>query len=231
MLSINKGSLLGSLVALLFAVSFLMPYGCSRSPFSNIDEGKIVYAVELDESENINPMMKAMIPSEATCYFGNSRTCFVMAGPMGVFESRTISDASVYKLTTLISAMGKKMAMVLDKNQVEQNFADRVDLKMEYTGNSKQIAGVECKEVLVTDSIGNTYPVYFTEDLNVEKPNWNTPFREIEGMLMEYSVQFGNIRMKLTAKEIVNEKHDPLLFTIPEGYEIITDPSKLKKFF
>lgn len=150
---------------------------------------------------------------------------------MGMFESRTISDASAFKLTTMISAMGKKMAMVLDKKQIEKNFANRVDLKMEYTGKAKQIAGVDCQEVLVTDSIGNTYPVYFTEELNVEKPNWNTPFREIEGVLMEYSVKFGNIRMKLTAKEVINEKHDPQLFTIPEGYEIISDPSKLKGFF
>ena len=231
MFKVNKGSFLGTLVALIFTVSFLLPYGCSRNPFSNIEEGKIIYSVEVEESDNINPMMKAMIPSEATCYFGSSRTCFVMAGPIGMFESRTISDGSAYKLTTMISAMGKKMAMVLDKKQVEDNFADRVDLKMEYTGNSKQIAGVECKEVLVTDSIGNTFPVYFTDVLNVEEPNWNTPFREIDGMLMEYSVPFGNKRMKLTAKEIVNEKHDPELFTIPEGYEIITDPSILKNFF
>jgi hypothetical protein len=231
MQNVPKGSVLGFLMAMFFVVSFLLPYGCSRSPYYSIEEGKIVYSVEVEESESINPMMKAMIPSEAICYFGSNRTCFVMAGPMGMFESRTISDASAFKLTTMISAMGKKMAMVLDKKQIEKNFANRVDLKREYTGKAKQIAGVDCQEVLVTDSIGNTYPVYFTEELNVEKPNWNTPFREIEGVLMEYSVKFGNIRMKLTAKEVINEKHDPQLFTIPEGYEIISDPSKLKGFF
>ncbi|MBL0341596.1 MAG: hypothetical protein IPP71_12030 [Bacteroidetes bacterium] len=147
---------------------------------------------------------------------------------MNMMETRLISDAVNFKYTTLISAMGRKVAMVLDKKQVDENFSDQVNLKVVHTSEMKEIAGLQCKQALITDSTQNTYPVYYTEDLSLAEPNWSNPFRDIHGMLMEYSISFGGMVMKLKAKEIVNTKVDAALYVIPEGYEIIKDPKDMK---
>lgn len=224
----SKGAWAGYLVALFFILSAVIPYGCSNNPFSGSEEGKVIYDVTVEGDENINPMVRAMIPSEMICYFNENKTCMVISAGMGMFESKIISDASDYTFTTMLSAMGKKMATVFDKRQVEKNFSDRVDLKIEFTDEVKEIAGMSCRKAIVTDSTENSYPVFFTEELGVKDPNWSSPFREIEGMLMEYSMSYNGIRMKLKAREIISEKLDPSLFIIPEDYEKVTDPSAFR---
>ncbi len=210
----------------LFTMMAVAPYGCSRGPFDGLSEGKVVYDVTFDGAD-IPPMMKAMLPSEVVTYFSGDKTCTIISMGMNMMETKLISDASKFNYITLVSAMGRKIAMVLNREQVKENYSDRVDLKIRYTGAEKEIAGIVCKEAMVTDSINNSYPVYYTDELAIKEPNWSSPFREIEGLLMEYSINISGMTMNLKAKKIVNEQHDPSLFEIPEGYDIIHDPKDM----
>jgi len=216
----------GVLLFSILLLSMLAPYGCKTSPFDGLKEGKVVYDVTV-EGEGMNPMIKAMMPSQVTTYFDNNKTCTVISMGMSMMETRLISDAVDFKYTTLINAMGRKVAMVLDKKQVDENFSDRVHLKVVHTSETKEIAGVMCRQALITDSTDHTYPVYYTDDLEIASPNWSSPFRDINGLLMEYSIKFGGMVMNLKAKEIVNTKNDQTFYEIPEGYEIIKDPKDL----
>jgi hypothetical protein len=211
------------LPAMLLLMVALAPYGCKHSEFDGMKEGKVIYDVTF-EGEEINPMVKAMLPSEVVTYFGDNKTCMVISMGMNMMETKLISDASELKYTTMVAAMGKKIAMILNKKQVDENYLDRVDLKVVHTSEVKEIAGVKCKEAVVTDSTQNSYSVYYTDDLALDKPNWSSPFREIDGLLMEYSIQVAGMKMNLKAREIVNEKQDPAFFVVPSDYQIGTDP-------
>ena len=127
--------------------------------------------------------------------------------------------------------MGKKIAMVLDGKQVESSFSDRVPLKVRYTDEVKEIAGIQCHQAMVTDSTDNSYAVYYTEQFGKSDYNWSTPFKDIKGMMMDYTIRFDNVIMKLTAKEVINEPNDSSLFQVPDGYEVITDPSQMQLMF
>jgi hypothetical protein len=209
--------------------SMLISYGCG-SGSGEPGEGRIVYAVTV-EGDNVDPMMKAMMPSEITTYYKGHLSATIISMGMGMMETRMISDATERKYTTLISAMGKKIAMVLDGKQVETSFSDRVPLKVRYTDEVKEIAGIQCRQAMVTDSTNNSYAVYFTEKLGQSDYNWSTPFKDIKGMMMDYSIRFDNVIMKLTAKEVIHEPNDSSLFTVPEGYEVITDPAQMQLLF
>jgi len=225
--NMKAGSLLGIAVALIFLCSSLMPYGCSHGPVDGLEEGKIIYDVTFETGE-MNAMMKAMLPSEVITYFNDNKTCTVISMGMNMMETRLISDGINYKYTTLVSAMGRKVAMVMDKKQVETNYLDRVELQVRHTSEKKEIAGVSCKQAIITDSTNHTYPVYYTEEIAIKQPNWSSPFRDIDGLLMEYSISLGGIVMNLKAREIVKMVTEKSYFDIPEGYEIIKDPSAFK---
>lgn len=225
-----KKSFIPYLAGLLFAMSAVAPYGCSPGGGSGSREGRIVYDVEFD-AEGLPPMMKAMLPSEITTWFSGDRTCTVIKAGMNMMETRLISDAVQFKYTTIVNAMGKKKAMVFDEEMVKREFLDRVPLKVVFTGEEKEIAGVQCRQAMITDSTNHTYPVYYTEDIGLDDPNWCTPFSEIKGLLMEYTISFGNFVMKLKAREVIRETADQSYFEIPEGYELITDPSQIKMHF
>ncbi len=215
------------LIGLMFLIVAAAPYGCKTGQVSGFREGKVVYDVEF-EAEGIPPMMKAMLPSEITTYFSNDRTCTVINMGMNMMETKLISDAVRYTYTTLINGMGNKKAMIFDQEMVKKQFLDRVPLKVVFTDEKKEIAGVQCRQAMITDSTNHVYPVFYTEEIALSDPNWCTPFNEIKGLLMEYSISFGNFVMKLKAKKIVEEKAEQTWFEIPEGYERITDPSQLK---
>lgn len=223
---LNKKISLAFLPAIVFLLVAVAPYGCKRGEFDGLKEGKVIYDVTFEGE--INPMVKAMLPSEIVTYFGDNKTCMVVETAMNVMDTKWISDASLYTQTIMVSGMGRKMAMVLNKKQVDENYIDRVALKIVHTGEVKEIAGVQCKKATVTDSTQNTYDVYYTEDLAIDDPNWSNPFREIDGLMMEYSISLAGVRMFLKAKEIVNVKHNPDLFTIPGDYEIVDDPKELR---
>ncbi|MDQ3050227.1 MAG: hypothetical protein M3Q95_05020 [Bacteroidota bacterium] len=224
---VNPSYFTGLVLALAWMVVVLLPYGCSQSPFDGLKEGKVIYDVTF-ETADMNPMMKAMLPSEVVTYFRDNKTCTVISMGMNMMETRLISDAKSYQYITLISAMGRKVAMVLDRKQVEKNFVDRVNLQVRHTSETKDIAGVTCRQAIITDSTNHTYPVYYTREIAVNDPNWSSPFKEIEGLLMEYSISLGGMVMSLKAKEIINTQNEQSFFEIPEGYEIIKDPSEFK---
>lgn len=226
-MKINLKYLKGILPAILLITVAIAPYGCKRGEFDGLKEGKVVYDVTF-EGEEINPMVKAMLPSEVVTYFGDNKTCMVISMGMNMMETKLVSDASSYKYTTMVAAMGKKIAMILDKAQVDKNYLDRVDLKVVHTNEVKEIAGMQCKKATVTDSTDHTYDVYYTEDLAISNPNWSSPFRDIDGLLMEYSIQVGGMKMNLKAKEIVNIEQDPEIFKVPNDYEIVTDPNAFR---
>ncbi len=50
-------------------------------------------------------------------------------------------------------------------------------------------------------------------------------------MMMDYTIRFDNVIMKLTAKEVIHEPNDSSLFQVPEGYEVITDPAQMQLMF
>jgi hypothetical protein len=222
-------SIAGYLVFAGVLYSMLISYGCSNGS-GEPGEGRIVYSVTV-EGEDVDPMMKAMMPSEITTYYKGHLSATIISMGMGMMETRMISNATERKYTTLISAMGKKIAMVLDGKQVEASFSDRVPLKVRYTDEVKEIAGIKCHQALVTDSTDNSYTVYYTEQLGKSDYNWSTPFKDIKGMMMDYTIRFDNVIMKLTAKEVIHEPNDSSLFQVPEGYEVITDPAQMQMMF
>ena len=64
--------------------------------------------------------------------------------------------------------------------------------------------------------------MYYTNDIGISHSNWYTPFREIEGVLLEYQVRKYNYEMRLTALEVIKEEINDNVFSVPGDYENIS---------
>ena len=191
----------------------------------HVSEGIIVYDVKY---HNMDDGASLLMPDEIRTYLAQEMSATVISGAMGAVETKIISDPNLREYKTLISAMGQRIALVLDEKEVDRNLNSRVDLELTYTGNEKVIAGYSCKEVKVRDSTDNVYFVYYSDEFSIDQPNWGTPFRAINGVLMQYSMRFGDAIMDLTARKVEEAELDPEFFGIPDDYQIITDPSQLE---
>ena len=94
-----------------------------------------------------------------------------------------------------------------------------------YKDSIKMIAGFPCKKATISFPKTNTrtMDIYYSEEIGKNKPNRNTPFEKIPGVLMQFNFFYKNLSFNLTA-----EKFTPLAiqesdFQIPKEYKETTE--------
>ena len=51
--------------------------------------------------------------------------------------------------------------------------------------------------------------VFYTNDINMNQPNWCTQYKDIDGVLMAYEIEEFGIRMRLEAQSVEHIALDP----------------------
>ena len=88
---------------------------------------------------------------------------------------------------------------------------------------TKEIIGFLCKSAIVKfeGNIKEEFTIFYTDEIDIYKSNWCSPFHDISGVLLEYEVRKYNYKMKLKAVELVREEIENSYFEIPADYETI----------
>ena len=129
-----------------------------------------------------------------------------------------------------------------DRNKKEDD-KNKIDYKVEYTNDTKKIAGYDCKKAIVTgkskDGKDFNAEVWYTEQIpNVyaqqkykSKRNQEVAYlKGIKGMPLEYSIPQQGMTIKITAKEInFNPVSDDIFNLSTEGYTEIK-PEDMKRW-
>lgn len=209
-----------NLILVAFTLSL---YSFSKKGFFN---GVIEYKVELD-SDELDAASKAMLGSlSSKMFFSGHKTRIEM--DMGMVVNTTITDSKNKEGVILIDMMGQKYAMEMTKEDIEKAEKENAEPKIEYTNETKKVAGYNCKKALVTmEGLDEVLSVYYTDEINVPE---NDQFKGLKGFPLEYQINQGGMKMKFTAVNVTEKKVDDNLFTIPSGYEKVSK-DELNKLF
>lgn len=184
-------------------------------------EGVIKYTISYENLPAEMEEYKSMLPSEAISTIKGHM--FKMEQPLSMgMKQVTIMDNEAESGVLLMDMMGKKSAIVLDKESREKFEEDQADPEFEYFSETKKIAGYDCKKAIMTMSNGEDtveLEVYYTEDIAGSGIN---QMRGLKGFPLQYSTAMGQFIMTLTAESVDEKKVSDEAFTIPEGYEHIT---------
>lgn len=206
-----------SSVAVLFS-------GCESVFDRRISEGVIEYDVTYPGIDPDN-MLAGLMPNSMTMKFRKNLFNTELAAGMGMFKTNFVCNSNDYTLINTVKLINKKYATKLDKAAVEKSnekYKNATVMKMDET---KQIAGYNChKALIVFDDVqlGSFY-IYYTYDIKLKDPNWALPFKDIDGVMLEYQMEKYGIVMKFTARKITEAKVDDTAFMLPEDYEFITE--------
>jgi GLPGLI family protein len=203
-----------SLNLLFIALSFTL-FSFSKKALFN---GVIEYKVEID-SDELDAASKAMLGNlSSKMFISGYKTRIEM--DMGMVVNTTITDSKNKEGVILIDVMGQKYAMEMSKEDIEKADKESGTPAIEYTNDSKQIAGYNCKKALVTmNGLDEVLEVYYTEDLSVPE---NQQFKGLKGFPLEYQINQAGMKMKFTATTVTEKKVEDNLFTIPSGYEKVS---------
>jgi GLPGLI family protein len=191
-------------------------------------EGFISYTVA--PQGDIDPSVSAQLPTEIIAYYKGDKTRLEQKTAMG--SAIIIGNMTTKEQIVLIDMMGQKMALKSTKEETEKAQAEIPKGTFTVGTETKTIAGYNCKKAdFVQD--GKTVTIYTTDEIDLQNSNWQTQFKDVTGVMLEYTQmagQEGDIKLLITAKEVSKEKVKDAMFTVPTGYQEMS-MAEFKKMF
>jgi hypothetical protein len=165
--------------------------------------------------------VQSMLPKEMTLYFKGSKSRLEMQGA-NLGNMITLTDTLSDSTFILVDFGGQKRAIVSTK--ADNMNMPKPQVTVDRVASTKQILGYSCNKAVVNVKQGNesySFEAYYTTKLPaIALQTTDFELKELNGMLLEYSVDKNGIKMTFTAKSIVNDIPSEELFLIPEGYLI-----------
>jgi GLPGLI family protein len=143
-----------------------------------------------------------------------------------MYSTKTLMDENGFLI--LFDMMGNKSFAKATKAELEKNKeAKAKDPKVEYTNETKKVAGYDCKKAVVTvegkDGETSKMDIWYAEKLPyisvAGRRGGSDAFSGIKGLMLEYSMQQGPAKMKYTASQVSLEKVPDSVFALStDGY-------------
>ena len=204
-------------VFVFITLGLLVFFGCDSSIFKKgIDEGQITYNITYFQSDDENPLV-SLLPTTMVIKFKDNSSIGIIEGWMGLFKSSYISNFKKKTNTSTFKVMDKKLAFETKFDEENFGFDPFPSLKIEHTTDEKMISGYKCKRAIATvgEEKKDTFSIYYTDDIKINNPNWNTPFKEIAGVLMEFQAGMRGVQMKCVACKVEDLEIKDEEFEIP----------------
>lgn len=187
------------------------------------DEGIIYYHINyLDET--IGSYSSRILPQKMESQFKKGKVKNTIEGALGFFSLINLSDLDEMTNTTFLKFIDKKYVYKGRKKEPPCCLAGFKDMDIEFTDNTKQIINYTCQEAIISfpGTDRQSFSVYYTTDINCEKPNATGPFREIPGVLMEFHAILGTTEVVMIAEKYQSEIIPDKEFITPKHYKEIS---------
>lgn len=196
---------------------------------AQMKEGAITYDMKM---EGLPPEQAAMMGDmELKTTFKNGKALQEMSSMM--FSNQTSVDEK--GMVMLIEQMGNKIAVKQTKEEMEKEEAKQkekpADPKIEYTSETKTIAGYECKKAIITivgkDKKEDKMEVWYSdkfENPNKEGKGRGQGFMKgLKGLPFEFSNAQGGMKFTMIAKAVSTDPVDDAKFNLStDGYKMMT---------
>jgi GLPGLI family protein len=219
-------------IGLLITAFFVLP-ACKG--IISKDSGTIAYEINYPDSMK-GDMMTSMLPSKMQLKFIPGFVLNEFKAGMGIITATIIANEEEKTLTSLFKVIDKKYALVYTPEETKAEMSQMPKFRVDFLKETKMVAGYTCKKALLTqiDKPKNAFPVFYTTDIKLKNPNWNLPYSEVPGVLMEYPIQHKDIFMILKAKKVTLEAPEESQFSVSKEYKVVKKdelPEIIQSFF
>ncbi len=187
--------------------------------------GVIVYNVTYS-GDKVTDQMQSMMPKTMVQKIKGNMSRVEMN--MGMGQTIVIFNGEDKSGVTLMDLMGQKYAMKMTQADIQKEIDKGPDVKVVKTEEVKEIAGYNCKKATISftekgASTETQFSAYYTEELGSGLINSDNPlFKDIPGVMLEYTASDNGIIMSFSAVSVDKKKLSDDEFQIPEGYKEIS---------
>ncbi len=167
-----------------------------------------------------------MLPNKMVTKYRGENYSYDIEGFFGLFVIENIVNPKLSKNLTLLSVLDKKFYYQGKLNETAVGFGLIPEMNIEFTEETKYICGIECKKALATfpfaQNNNDTLEIFYTTEIPIPDPNRTTPYRKIDGVLMEFYLELPSLKMKLTANAVYKKNVAIAEFVKPDGYKEVS---------
>lgn len=222
----SKFVLLGLWFAPLAIMLFLVT-ACSQISShvfnSKPSEGIIKYKVSFPDVSD-ESITATLLPDQMTYAFTPSSfvSNFETAG--GVFRNKIVANRDTRTVDHQLKVFRKKIQTKMQEIDVIKMLAAYPKAAIIRTNQTDTIAGYHCKKALIVfeDVDIKEVEIYYTDQIEMDSPNWCTQYHEIDGVLMAYEIVEFGIRMRLEAEEVKTPLQSTEMLQTEAEYSEIT---------
>lgn len=193
-------------------------------------EGIITYKITYPKMDKGNFMLDFM-PRKMVMKFQEDVYATNLSAGMGMFKSSFICDKNNGEFVQMVKLINKKYALQLDSEGIKKSIESRPALTVEHTNEVKNILGYNCKKAIVTvnNEKQDAFTVFYTDQINIETPNWCNDFVDIDGVMLEYQYEKYDVCMRFTASKIEFKEIDDKVFELSKDYVLISESEMNKE--
>jgi len=196
----------------------------SNKVFDNrISEGTIEYRVSFPEL-NDESITATLLPETMIYSFKDDQFASFFEAAGGVFKNKIIANRKEKRVDHELKVFRKQIKVLMNETDVLQMLADYPKMTVIKTEDRDSIAGYPCKKALVVfeDIEIPEVEIYYTQEINMDTPNWCTQYHEIDGVLMAYEIEEFGIRMRLEATSVEPNQVSPEILNPNTEYQAIS---------
>jgi hypothetical protein len=212
---------------LAFSLIFSFLLGCQnkkKEAGPAISEGSVKYTISYTPVI-MEKSFSFLLPEEMTYYFRNGSERISFKGELGLYSLDFISDHSTDSSSTLLKIINKKMFVPSSESKKLFIFRSLKEGKVKFIKDStRTILGYEAHKATIdlNDRQKTEIEVWYTPEISTPTTNKNTPFSEVPGVMLEFSIYFNNVLFKLTPKAVEKVELPETIFAVPPDYTATT---------
>ena len=186
-----------------------------------ISEGTLVYNISIQTGSNEPKMADMLDGATTTIYIKGSQSRSELLSGLG--SEVTVYDSKKGSGVILKDYSGQKLMITLTKEDWEKKNSKYEGITFETTSETVEIAGYNCKKAIAKLKDGSAFVVYYTPELEVADKDYDTQFKNLPGLALQYEWQSGKMRFKYTLSKINFDTVSASKFDIPKsGYRVMT---------
>lgn len=214
----NKSTL--PFIPLLMAIAVLA--SCKGdNVYKNLKEGEIYYNIKY--VSNPSSMSSDLLPRELVISFRNDLICTSLKTPIGNSGVTSVINPKENIYDTYLNILSFKYYFEGNYKDMQPGFGSMEGITVHDTGRKSVICGFNCRQARVNfpDNRTTRY-IWYTNEIKAINPNRMTPYRDVEGVLMDFFYIIGDAELQFTADEVLVKQIPDKEFEKKKNYRKVT---------
>jgi hypothetical protein len=189
--------------------------------YKNMKEGEIYYNISY--VSNPSTFSSDFLPKELVIVFRDDMVSTNLRSPIGNAGITTVVNPGENIYDTYLSIFSLRYCFEGNYGDMQPGFSSMNGITVHETGRKSVICGFDCRQARI-DFPGSTpsHYVWYTDEIKASDPNRMTPFKDIDGVLMDFFYIIGDAELQFTADEVLVKQIPDKEFERRKNYRKVT---------